>query len=55
MRGLHLWSAASGLGVMLVLVAWRGFFWQHALLVGLAIGALVYSTVRTAERMRRRD
>jgi len=49
----YAWSALGGAAVMAVLVLWRGFYWQHAFLVGLAASALVYSTLRTVERMRR--
>ena len=34
-----------------VLVWWRGFFVQHAALVSLAVGALVYTTLGTSERL----
>lgn len=36
-----------------LLVAWRGFFVQHAALVALAVGALVYTTLGTSERLGR--
>ncbi len=36
-----------------VLRSLRGFYWSHAFLVGLAIGALVFATWRTVDRMRR--
>jgi len=36
-----------------LLVAWRGFFVQHAALVALAAGALVYTSLGTGERLRR--
>ena len=42
----------SGILVMLVLVLWRNFFWQHAAIIGLAVAALVYSARATYERMR---
>lgn len=32
---------------------WRGFFLQHAALVSLAIGGLVYTTLGTSQRLRR--
>lgn len=34
-----------------VLVLWRSFFPQHAALVSLAVGALVYTTLGTTERL----
>jgi hypothetical protein len=49
------WLVALALGVTVVLVLffWRGFFWQHAALVGLAVAALAYSAWGTWERGRR--
>jgi hypothetical protein len=49
------WLVALALGVTagVVLFVWRGFFWQHAALVGLAVAALVYSAWGTWERGRR--
>ena len=38
--------------MVLVLVVWRHFFWQHAVLIGIAVAALVYSILRTADRLR---
>jgi hypothetical protein len=46
-------ALAGGVTVGLVLFFWRGFFWQHAALVGLAVTALVYSAWGTWERERR--
>lgn len=48
----------AGMVVMLGLVVWRGFFWQHAAIIGLAVAALVYSARGTMQRLRemyRRD
>jgi len=42
----------AGVLVMVVLVLWRGFFWQHAAIIGLAIAALVYSARGTIQRLR---
>jgi hypothetical protein len=36
-----------------LLFVWRGFFLQHAALVALAVGALVYTTLGTTERLGR--
>ena len=47
-----LFAFGAGVIMVLVLVFWRHFFWQHAMLIGLAVTALVYSILRTAERMR---
>ena len=41
-----------GAAVMWVLVAWRGFFWQHAAMIGIAVMALVYSGLGTVRRLR---
>ncbi|MDH3255087.1 MAG: hypothetical protein OEM62_08860 [Acidobacteriota bacterium] len=48
-------SLAFGAGVvaMLVLRVWREFFWPHAIIVGLAVTAFVYSLWRTWETLRR--
>lgn len=42
--------AAAATGALLVL--WRGFAPEHALLVAVAVGALVYSAFGTARRLR---
>lgn len=42
----------AGIVVMLGLVVWRGFFWQHAAIIGLAVAALVYSARGTLQRLR---
>ena len=42
----------TGIVVMLVLVLWRDFFWQHAAIIGLAVAALVYSARGTIQRLR---
>jgi hypothetical protein len=39
---------------LLVLRYWRGFFWPHAVIVGIAVAALIYSVWQTWERMRGR-
>lgn len=41
----------AGVLVMVVLVLWRGFFWQHAAIIGLAVAALVYSARGTIQRL----
>lgn len=43
---------SAGVLVMVVLVLWRGFFWQHAAIIGLAVAALVYSARGTIQRLR---
>lgn len=52
MRGRVVWSVAAGLVAALLLVFWRGFFWQHATMIGIAVLALVYSAISTVERLR---
>lgn len=48
------WGAAltAGTVTLLVLRYWRGFFWPHAVIVGIAVAALVYSIWQTWDRMR---
>ncbi len=46
-------TVLSAAAVTLLLLTWRGFWLQHALLIGVAIGALVYSAFGTAERLKR--
>jgi xanthine/uracil permease len=36
-----------------VLLVWREFFWQHAVLIGLAVTALVYSAFGAVDRLKR--
>lgn len=45
-------AAVVGVAAAVGLVFWRGFHWQHAVFVGAAISALVYSVGSTAERLR---
>lgn len=52
MSRLIAWPLVAGICMVLLLVYWRGFFWPHAVIVGLAVAALVYSILRTAERLR---
>lgn len=42
----------AGIVVMFILVLWRGFFWQHAAIIGLAVAALTYSARGAIERLR---
>lgn len=54
MSGQKLLVAALGGGVLAaVLILWRGFFWYHALIVGVAGAALVYWSFRAVENLRR--
>lgn len=47
-----IWAFLAAVVTGGLLVAWRGFFPQHATLVGLGVAALVYSILRTTERLR---
>ena len=49
----YLAAAVAAAISIAVLRGLRGFFWPHAMLVGFAIGALVFATWRTVDRMRR--
>jgi hypothetical protein len=48
----YLVAVSATLVAVGVLRGLRGFYWPHALLVGLAIGGLVFTTWRTIDRMR---
>ncbi len=47
-----LWSLVAAVVAVLALVYWRGFYWSHAIFTGIAVGALVYSALRTYDHMR---
>jgi hypothetical protein len=47
-----LWPVLAGVLVAVVLVVWRGFFFQHALIIGIGVAALVYTGLRTYENLR---
>lgn len=53
MSRIWLASLAVAAVAFVVLSAGRGYPWQLALLTAVAIGALVYSTWRTVQNMRR--
>ena len=36
----------------LVLFLWRGFFPQHALIIGLGVAALIFTGIRTVSNLR---
>ena len=46
------WAFAAAAATVAVLILWRGFFPRHALIVGLGVAALVYSILRTTERLK---
>jgi xanthine/uracil permease len=45
-------SVIVALATVAVLMLWRSFVWQLALLVGIGAAVLVYSTTGTVERLR---
>ncbi len=47
-----IWAFLAAALTVLVLITWRGFFPRHALIVGLGVAALVYSILRTTERLK---
>jgi len=51
MSKVVLWPILCGALTVAVLVTWRGFFWQHALIVGIGVAALVYTAIRTVQRL----
>ena len=46
-------AAVAAAASFALLFWWRGFFVQHAALVAIAIGALVYTTLGTSQRLGR--
>jgi len=52
-RAKALAGFVAALATFAVLFYWRHFFPQHAALVGVAVGALVYTTLGTTQRLRR--
>ena len=46
------WAVGLAALTVVVLVLWRGFFFRHAMIVGLGVAALVYSIFRTTERLK---
>ena len=46
------WAFLLAAITVAVLVWWRGFFFRHAMIVGLGVAALVYSVIRTSERLK---
>ena len=47
-----IWAFLAGAATVALLVLWRGFFFRHAMIVGLGVTALVYSIFRTTERLK---
>lgn len=52
MSRILLWAVLAGVLVTALLVVWRGFFFQHALIIGIGVAALVYTGFRTYENLR---
>jgi cell division protein FtsW (lipid II flippase) len=47
-------AAVAGVAVaLLLLYRWESVFLRHALLIGVAVGALVYTSFGTADRLKR--
>lgn len=47
-----IWAFVAAAATIGLLVLWRGFFLQHAVIIGLGVAALVYSIQRTGERLK---
>lgn len=52
MSKIVIWPVLCSAATVGVLVAWRGFFWQHAVIVGIGVGALVFTAIRTIQRLK---
>ena len=52
MSRVVLWPVVAGGATALLLVFWRGFFAQHAMIIGLGVAALTYSGFRTVAILR---
>ena len=52
MSRLVLWPLIAGAGTILLLVFWRGFFVQHAMIIGLGVAGLTYSGFRSVANLR---
>ena len=46
------WALLLAAATVAVLVLWRGFFFRHAIIVGLGGAALTWSVLRTSERLK---
>ena len=52
MTRIALWAVLAGALTTVVLVTWRGFPWQLALIIALGVAALVYSSIRTFRNLK---
>ena len=52
MSRLWFWPLLGGSVTALVLYLWRGFFPQHALIIGLGVAALIFTAIRTVGNLR---
>ena len=52
MTRIVIWPVLVGVVTASVLILWRSFFWQHALIIGIAAAALVYTGIRTVQRLK---
>ena len=48
----NLWSLVAGTATIWVLVMFRGLYLQHAIISGVAVGALVHILLRTIENLK---
>ena len=52
MSKLVFWPLLIGALTTILLVIWRDFFWQHALMIGIGAATLVYSSIRTVRNLK---
>lgn len=52
MTRVWLWPLVGGAATALILYLWRGFFPQHALIIGLGVAALIFTAIRTVVNLR---
>lgn len=48
----NLWSVVAGAVAVWALVTFRGLYLQHAVIAGVAVGALVFILFRTIENLK---
>lgn len=52
MNRVYVWPVLGGVMTFLVLYLWRGFFAQHALIIGIGVAALIFTGIRTVANLR---
>lgn len=50
-RARTLWALAAGAAALAVFLFWRHLRPEHSVVLAVAIGALLYTTLRTVERL----